>query len=149
MTLKPVPLPLLRLSGLEVAPVSANHEALQPVLDVLVELVEFPGRVSGTKVVAPSSEHRVQGVHKHPDVLRAVLPWVGQFVHPCPHPFHAALRGPSLKVVAAFPPLLPQLPRHPHVQVTTKEVESFLPLGQLYLSRLLRVQRELQSLEDD
>src|SRR3990172_457650 len=122
-----LPRPAEVFTGLDVAPEDPLPALVQPANDIPVELEEFPSSVPGAKVVAPASEQGIEVVDDAPDVLDPARPPVGPLLHLGPHPLHASLRGPPLEVVAANPLFLPQLPRHPPVPGTAKEIEAFLP----------------------
>src|SRR5215470_7517972 len=72
-----------------------------------------------------------------------------QFLHALPYPLHAARRGPPLEEVDALALLHPDRPRHALPQVAAEEVESLLAPAQIDPPRLLGMQLQLQTREDD
>src|SRR5487761_655325 len=103
---EPVFCPGVGLPGVQVPAPFLDHEAAEPVHDVVVGLAELDGSVPGAEVVPPAAQDRVQVRDHLADVLpRAVS--AGAVPDLLPEPLHSPLGRPPVQVVAPDAPLLP------------------------------------------
>ena len=118
------------------------HQAVEPPLDVPVDLDELDGGVPGTKVVAPTAQDRIdRGDHVanvHPSAASA-----SQRFDPRSDAIHRPLRRPALEVVATNA-AFQQPTRYTGVEMAAEEIEPLPAFTEVNQSRLLRVQLQPQ-----
>src|SRR5260370_24072372 len=95
---EPFPRPRGRLTGTEGAPSPLHHEAVQPPVDVRVEVVELPSRITRAEIVGPAAQHGVQPADTSFHAFDPLPRPVGELLHPGSHPLHTPSCGPALKV---------------------------------------------------
>src|SRR5690242_11612319 len=106
---EPVFCPGVDLPGVQVPAPFLDHEATEPVHDVVIGLPELDGSVPGAEVVPPAAQDRVEVRDHLADVLpRAVS--AGAVPDLLPEPLHGPLGRPPVQVVAPDAPLLPDPP---------------------------------------
>ena len=144
--LKVITGPEVGLTGVKLATVALEEQALQASVHVVIELPKLDSGIAGAKVRAPAPEHRIElrdGLAQVPMTHGAGR----ECFHTLSNPLHGPLRRPSLEVVHPSVSLLPNASAHVLAQVTAKKIEARPSSREVDASRLLRMQLQTQPRE--